>query len=379
MRILHIVLTPRHSGAEILACSLAEAHAASGSITGIAALNPCEAAMEPILASLSQRGVWCVSPTRPSGRLQRMRFIRRAYREFSPDIVVAHSVIPAAYARVGARLFAPSVPIISVLHSATNDDYLSLPLRLSEWVLRFAAAAVVTVTDTARKNYESRFGMARRVETIPNGTQIERFQFDRASQRGLRAAFGVNEQTTILLQVGRIAPVKGQMSSVLALKRLVDAGHDVVLWLAGLTEDEGYRRDVVSRIAELKLERHVVWLGSRSDVPALLCAADVYLMPSMREAHSVAMIEALASGISVVASKIDVFAPVARFDGVARVEPNDSAAYADAVAQFIGQTQRHMRDLREFSVARVAERYLNLFQQILGTEHFDRSAQGGTL
>jgi glycosyltransferase involved in cell wall biosynthesis len=378
MRILHVILTPRHSGAEVLACSLAEVHAASGSMTGIVALNPCEAALAPTWASLSQLGVWCVSPTRRSGRLQRMRFIQRAYREFSPDIVVAHSVIPAAYARVGARLFAPSVPIVSVLHSATNDDYSSLPLRFSEWVLRFAAAAVVTVTDTARKNYEARFGNGRRVETIPNGTQIESFRFNQAARRNLRAAFGVNEQTTVLLQVGRIAPVKGQMSSVLALKRLVDTGHDVVLWLAGLTEDEGYLRDVVGRIAALNLERHVFWLGSRADVPALLCAADIYLMPSMREAHSVAMIEALASGVPVVASKIEVFATVARFDGVARVEPNDSAAYADAVAQFIVQKQRHVRDLCEFSVERVAERYFNLFLQILGRERFDRSTQGGT-
>lgn len=365
MRILHIVLTPRHSGAEVLACGLAEAHAGTGAVTGIAALNPCDKAFEHVLRPLSGQGVWVSNPERPTGRIERLRLIRRAYREFAPDIVVAHSVIPAAYARVAAKLSSVSVPVVSVLHSATNDDYSSGALRAAEYLLRFAASAVVTVTDIARDNYRKRFGNVRRLETIPNGTQIDRFSFDLAERNRLRQTLGASENQVVLLQVGRIVPVKGQMSSVLALKRLIDAGHNVMLWFAGLTESEQYRQEVIRKIAELNLERQVVWLGSRSDVSSLLSAADVYLMPSLREAHSVAMIEALASSVPVVASDIDVFAKLNGFEGVVCTSVQDDARYADAIEEFIEPRQRYQRNLSAFSVQRVAERYLNLFAQIL--------------
>ncbi|WP_081055094.1 glycosyltransferase family 4 protein [Burkholderia vietnamiensis] len=370
MRILHIVLTPRHSGAEILACSLADAHAGRGAVTGIAALNPSDPDFEKIVDPLVQRGVWYTSPPHVTGRLDRLRLIKRACREFKPDIIVAHSVIPAAYARAVASLSGASIPVVSVLHSATNDDYSNPALRASEYLLRFAAAAVVTVTDTARDNYRMRFGSAGRIETIPNGTQIDRFRFNPAERHRLRHALKVGEKQIVLLQVGRVARVKGQVSSVLALQRLVSGGHDVALWFAGLTETDEYRQEVVEKIAKLKLEHHVLWLGSRSDVPSLLSAADVYLMPSLREAHSVAMIEALASSVPVVASDIDAFAKLSRFEGVRCVPVSDSASYAAAIESFIKYQPRFERDLSAFSVKRVAERYFDLFKQILMRDDF---------
>ncbi|MGF7135441.1 glycosyltransferase involved in cell wall biosynthesis [Paraburkholderia sp. EB58] len=379
MHILHIVLTPRHSGAEILACGLAETHAAGGATCGIAALNPSEPDFVPLLESLAQHGVQYMGPAHAGGRVGRMLSIMRAYRDFAPDIVVAHSVIPSAYARVAARLSGTHVPIVSVLHSATNDDYSSVALRLSEYLLRFTAAAIVTVNNAARQNYEARFGDGRRLETIPNGTQIDRFRFDMLAGHRLRASFGVEDQTTVLLQVGRVVPVKNQASSVLALKKLVDAGHDAVLWFAGLTEDDAYRQTVVEQIAALELSRHVVWLGSRSDVPALLSAADIYLMPSVREAHSVAMIEALASGIPMVVSEIDAFTAIVRFAGVISVVSTDSSHYALAVEKFIGNRRRYERDLGAFSVERVGERYFDLFRQILAEDEFNGDARRGAI
>jgi glycosyltransferase involved in cell wall biosynthesis len=146
-----------------------------------------------------------------------------------------------------------------------------------------------------------------------------------------------------------------------------------------LTEDDAYRQTVVEQIAALELSRHVVWLGSRSDVPALLSAADIYLMPSVREAHSVAMIEALASGIPMVVSEIDAFTAIVRFAGVISVVSTDSSHYALAVEKFIGNRRRYERDLGAFSVERVGERYFDLFRQILAEDEFNGDARRGAI
>jgi O-antigen/teichoic acid export membrane protein/glycosyltransferase involved in cell wall biosynthesis len=372
MRIMHVVLTPRHSGAEMLAATLAEVHTSEkNGVAGVMGINPCEAAFRPVWSKLEEKGVWCASPARLLGRLGRLRFIRATLREFRPDVIVAHSVIPAAYARLAMKLTTSAIPVVTVMHAATNDDYAGGLLRLSERILKGDAAAVVTVTETAANNYRSRCGAPRRLLTIPNGTDLDRFAFDENARRRLRTEFKVDDSVSVVLQVGRLSPVKNQAASVLALNDMLLAGQSVELWLAGLTEDPSYG-DALKRLVEQHgLSGKVRFLGSRPDVAALLCAADVYVMPSGREAHSVAMIEALASGVPIVASAIPVFGFATHFSGVVTVDPASHRDYAASITKVLAQAKiRHQRDLSAYSIERVAERYAALFGDVTSRPSF---------
>ncbi|VVD32652.1 glycosyltransferase [Paraburkholderia dioscoreae] len=367
MRIMHVVLTPRHSGAEMLAATLAEVHtAAKVGATGVIGINPCEEPFEQVWSKLEAVGVWCAAPERLLGRVGRLRFIRAALRDFCPDVVVAHSVIPAAYARLATKLTASAIPVITVMHAATNDDYAGGLLRLSERILKQDAAAVVTVTETAAYNYRLRCGSPSRLLTIPNGTQLDRFAFDAETRRRLRAEFKVDDNVSVVLQVGRLSSVKNQAASILALKDMLHAGRTAELWLAGLTEDPAYGDMLKRWVEQHHLTDKVRFLGSRADVPALLCAADVYVMPSEREAHSVAMIEALASGVPIVASTLPVFEFAARFSGVVTVDPANHKDYAASITSLLTQARnRHSRDLSAYSIVHVAQRYATLFGEVI--------------
>lgn len=372
MRIMHVVLTPRHSGAEMLAATLAEVHAtAKNGVAGVMGINPCEAAFRPVWSKLEEKGVWCASPARLLGRVGRLRFMRATLREFRPDVIVAHSVIPAAYARIAMKLTTSAIPVVTVMHAATNDDYAGGLLRLSERILQRDAAAVVTVTETAANNYRLRCGEPRELLTIPNGTDLDRFAFNENARRRLRAEFKVDDSVSVVLQVGRLSPVKNQAASVLALNDMLLAGQSVELWLAGLTEDPSYG-DALKRLVEQHgLSGKVRFLGSRPDVAALLCAADVYVMPSGREAHSVAMIEALASGVPIVASAIPVFGFATHFSGVVTVDPASHRDYAASITKVLAQAKiRHQRDLSAYSIERVAERYAALFGDVTSRASF---------
>jgi glycosyltransferase involved in cell wall biosynthesis len=381
MRILHVVLTPRHSGAEMLAATLAEAHASGGlGVTGIVGINPCEDAFHPVWRALQEKGVWCVSPPRPLGRLRRIKFIRSALLGFRPDVVVAHSVIPAAYARLALKLAAASCAVVTVLHAATNDDYAGTLLRISERFLQSLSAAVVTVTEAAARNYRLRCGSPRRLVTIPNGTDLCRFAFDGSARRKLRAEFAVPDHVSVALQVGRLAPVKNQAASVLALKEVVRGGQLVELWFAGLTQDVSYERDLRRLVIEHGLQEKVRFLGSRTDVAALLSASDIFLMPSEREAHSLAMIEALANGVPIVASTIPVFEFAARFSGVVTVDPTTYREYAKVIKDAASRSHvRYERDLSIYSIAHVANRYAALFRDVTSVTSFEYESRKRTI
>ena len=350
----------------MLAATLAEVHTtARFGMVGVVGINPREDAFKPVWSKLQESGVWCASPARLLGRVGRLRFIRSTLSDFRPDVIVAHSVIPAAYARLALKLTLSTVPVVTVLHSATNDDYAGGLLRLTERVLKRNAAAVVTVTETAANNYRLRCGSPRRLVTIPNGTDLARFSFDENARCQLRAEFGVGENVSVVLQVGRLSPAKNQSATVQALKDMIRAGHSVELWLAGLTEDPSYG-DALQRLVEQHgLSGKVRFLGSRPDIPALLSAADVYVMPSQREAHSVAMIEALANGVPIVASTIPVFEFAGSFPGVVTVNPANHQDYAASITKALSAPNvRYQRDLTSYSIAHVAERYAALFRDV---------------
>lgn len=366
MRILQMVLTPRHSGAEILAATLAQVHAEGHQVvTGILGINPCEDAFEPVWTALKNNGVWCTSPPRLLGRLGRLRLILATLRDFKPDVIVAHSVIPAAYARLALKLTGSAAPVVTVLHAATNDDYAGRLLRLSERMLQSGTAAVVTVTEAAANNYRLRCGTPRRLLTIPNGTEVDQFVFDQAARRRVRADFGVADNVPVVLQVGRLTAVKNQAASILAIHEMIRVGRPAELWLAGLTEDMAYGDALHALIKQHGLQKKVRILGGRSDIPALLAAADVYVMPSAREAHSIAMIEALASGVPIVAANLPVFDFASRFAGVVTVDPANHRSYATAIEKVLSEgPARHQRDVTAYSIAHVAERYTGLFRDV---------------
>jgi L-malate glycosyltransferase len=92
----------------------------------------------------------------------------------------------------------------------------------------------------------------------------------------------------------------------------------------------------------------------------LLAAADVYLMPSPMEAHSIALIEALASGVPVVASNIPAFAYASAFPGVALVGMDDGAALAKATRDFLVAGTRHERNLDAYDIAETERQYRDL-------------------
>jgi glycosyltransferase involved in cell wall biosynthesis len=89
-------------------------------------------------------------------------------------------------------------------------------------------------------------------------------------------------------------------------------------------------------------------------------------MPSAREAHSVAMIEALASGVPIVASTIPVFEFATRFSGVVAVDPASPQDYAASITERLTQAHtRHPRDLSAYSIVHVAQRYATLFSEVM--------------
>ncbi|HZZ10010.1 MAG TPA: glycosyltransferase [Paraburkholderia sp.] len=349
MRVFHLVLAPRLSGAEVLAKDLAIDQSAEGMAVCMASLMPTHAEFVPLQEELQQHGVACLFPRRTHRLFGKLWNLFRAVRRFRPDVIFAHATIPSFY----ARALPLGVPVVYVMHSATNDFERPL-FRHVEHILSGRARAVIGVSQQGVADYAQAIGPHPSMTVVPNGVDLARFAFTEGPAR---------HDAPQVVQIGRYASVKNQLLTVHAFSEVLKKVKDARLVLYGVIEDPDYQRKVIERVRELGLADCVIVAGPRTDVASVLSESNVFVMPSRSEAHSVAFLEALASGIPIVASQIPSFAFAYGYPGVQLIDTDDIPCYADAVVAALAQA-RAQRSLAGLTLSDTAARYRAIAQQV---------------
>lgn len=188
----------------------------------------------------------------------------------------------------------------------------------------------------------------------------------------IKRSLGIEDASPILLNVGRLAPQKGQKYLLEAMPAILRAHPKAQLLIAG----EGWlRADLEAQLRALKLEAHAKLLGRREDARALVELADQFVFPSLFEGLGVALIEAAGLGATCVATRVGPIPEVIEHDrsGVL-VPPRDPRALANAVcalaedparARALGDAAR-ARIHSEFTVERMISALEAVYDRILG-------------
>ncbi|QCP50856.1 glycosyltransferase family 4 protein [Trinickia violacea] len=350
MRILHLVLAPRLSGAEVLAKDLAIHHRRQGNPVCVTSLTPEHEDFQSLRRDLQENGVPCRFPRKAHGLVGRLWHLYHVIRHEKPDVIFAHATIPAFYARalpIGA-------PIVYVMHSATNDFERHL-FRSVERILSPRARAVIGVSQANVEDYIAAVGPHPLMTVIPNGVDMARFASQANDNDVIRAPR--------IVQIGRYTSVKNQLQTVHAFGEVVREVSGAKLLLFGVIEDPAYHAAVIDLVNKLGLTDRVIVDGPRADVSKVLFDASVFAMPSRSEGHSIAFLEALASGIPVVGSAIAPFAFAKDFPNVQLLDTNNTTAYAGALVTALGQ-RRAERTLTGLTLQDSAERYLAVARQV---------------
>lgn len=342
----------------MLVYELCRIHQEWGVDCAVASFAPSLSEFESVVDVLRERGVSLFFPNSQCKKLRRIIHYRNAVYRFRPDVVFGHSELPSLYGRIATKLAAMHLPFISVLHAAKNFQ---TPLfRMAELSTRRFINKVVTVSEKCEKDYIRIFGKSVPVSVIRNGINLSRFaQVDRTAAR---QRLGLASDVRIALQIGRIYDVKQQHLALAAMKRLLKA-EKAYLWFAGLTEDCAYTKRLHEMITEWGVEHRVRFLGSRTDVPDLLAAADLYLMPSRLESQGIALLEALASGVPIIASDIPAFAFAQGMPSVMMCGVKDVRAWSDAIQEMFS-APRVIRDIGEYSIEHTARAYLDCVRRV---------------
>jgi glycosyltransferase involved in cell wall biosynthesis len=292
--------------------------------------------------------------------VRRVTAIAQLIDRLQPDLVHTHLSYANILGTLGARQ--AHRPVVASLHNVDSNQlkWAMLKRLLEGSVLRRWAARIVIVSEGAVPATARNFGVPLdRTVVLPNAVENSSVYlptgFDRARKR---SELGASRGERLVCTVGRLEPSKGQRFLLHALAELRSREREprVRLVLVGAGPD----RDDLRRLAEgVGLADCVALLGARDDVAEVVAASDLFVLPSLNEGLSQALLEAMALGTPVVATEVggtpDVLEPgrtgwcvppaqpVALAEAIQQAlgNPRDAAACADAARAHVAQKFNH--------------------------------------
>jgi len=226
----------------------------------------------------------------------------RLFRAERPDLVHAHMPISGFLARLAARY--ARVPCIAyTCHGFLFNQSGGWPRRIAGLAMEWLAGRVTDVYLTVSQAEAAdarRLHISARATAVGNGRDSATFRPDPAARTRIRASLQVPEDRVVVIAVSRLVREKGYPELAVAMRDVPAAE----LWVVGerLTSDRG--DDVRTVLHDAGLGPRLRLLGYRDDVAALLAASDIFVLPSYFEGLPMSVIEAMLTGLPVVASDI---------------------------------------------------------------------------
>lgn len=292
--------------------------------------------------------------------------VSKIKKEQGIDLINAHWVFPdGVSASWIARLL--KIPFILSARGCDINLYSKFILRRPQIINAVKAAYRITSVSQAQKETICKMGIPEnKIMVIRNGVDIERFALKNREQ--CRSRLGLSSMAKIILFVGQFVEVKGFNYLIEAIARLYDEGkRDLRLIAIGNGPlKEGYR----NKISKLGLGASVLFAGekSRDEIPYWYGACDLLCLPSIREGCPNVVLEALASGRPVVASKVGGIPELLNEKNGILFTPRDVGKLSEALRNAMERTW-YPGEIRntviQFSWKNVASEYIANYEKVM--------------
>ena len=302
------------------------------------------------------------------GNLEAYKQLKEIIQEGNYDLIHCHTPVGAVVARLAARKSRKTgTRVIYTAHGF--HFYKGAPLLNwlvyfpVEWLLAPLTDVLITIN---REDFDraERLLHAKKTVYIPGvGIDTARFRDNEEKGAALRRELGIPENATVLLSVGDLNKNKNHRAVLEALAGMENRNlHYVVCGRGPLKEElEAFAR-------EKGLGDRVRFMGYRNDVPAFYAMADVFVFPSFREGLSVSVMEAMASGLPIVCSRIRGNTDLVQ-EGVNGflMDPQDPRGIADVVLRLENPGKRqeiadiNRENAGHFDLSEIVEKYREIY------------------
>ncbi|MFZ1626794.1 MAG: glycosyltransferase [Candidatus Moraniibacteriota bacterium] len=255
-------------------------------------------------------------------------------RQFAPDTVITYLF----HADILGRLYVQknvSVPVIPFLRTTYNHPRYRIA-RLFEWLTKPLIRGYLANSEAVKDFYVRHIGVAaEKITVIPNGIDTEYFDH-LAPNPELRESLNVALDDFVIICVANLHPNKGHRYLLEAFESLWPDFPHTKLLIVGDGEE---RQNIETMIASFRSKDAIRLLGQRNDVPALLKLSELFVIPTLFEGQSNAILEAMAAGVPVITTNIPENQSIIKDSVTGILVPKkDSIAIAKAMQRLLSNT-----------------------------------------
>jgi len=286
-----------------------------------------------------------------------------------PDVIHAYLPLTNFMGSLAGRLSGVPLIITSRRALGTHQD------RYRGWrifdILSFRLSHLVTVNSRAvgQDTLIRDLGNPSKLRKIYNGIDSAPFEFAGTNRYAVRRALGVLPKEKAVLSIANLIPYKGLSDLIEAASVVKDRMPAVKFLLVG--EDRGIQEELKQKAHRLGVSQQVIFLGQRLDVPDLLAASDLLALSSHEEGFSNVILEAMASGLPVVATDVGGNGEAVR-NGITGwlVPPKDPCTMADRILDLLSNQEKagswgkrgRNRVKETFTIEKMVEEYMSLYR-----------------
>ncbi len=297
--------------------------------------------------------------------------IYKLIKQKSVKIIRTHQYHANLYGRIAA-LFAKVPCIVASVHNVYTIDT-KIHRRIFNHFLAHYTDRIVAVSKAVMHDILQYDRIShKKICVIYNGIEMKSFLNIHGN---IRKEFGIPENISLIGTVGRLTAQKGHKYLLEAINKLKFKFPEIKLLIAG---DGPLKNDLIKYAQSLNIHDKVIFLGLRRDIPIFLSSIDIFVLPSLWEGLSNALIEAMASGKPVIATDIPPVREIIHSEDLGiLVPPENSDAIADAIelllynknrAEAFGKTANEKVFL-SFTIENTVKQYTSLFESILKSKN----------
>ena len=361
MKIMHMVLNLEIGGLENLVCEMARIQTQQGDEVVVCSLDSQEASLRKV----EEDGFRIIYLDRRGGKDFRLLFrLVRLLKKEKPDILHTHNKAPLIYGALVRYL--TKVPVlVNTRHGELKSYRHSFLLKAHDFIITVSHAVKRGFLETSRIQEN-------KVKVIHDGIDIKKYDGSGAVSQSLE-----KNGRLIIGLVARLDHCKDVFNLLNSFQKVVALVNNAELWIVG----DGVLRSDLERQADiLGLKDKVKFWGWRKDVAAINSAIDIFVLPSVTEGLSLALLEAMACHCPVVATYVGGI-PEVVVEGKTGflVPPKDPNAMAEAIlkiasnkelAKQMGNAGRK-RVEEEFSLEKMVSEYQKVYEEALSERRND--------
>lgn len=369
LSILHVVESLDRGGLERVVCDLVREQRVRGHTVEVL----CLFHLGGFAAELERAGISVFAADKRRGPdLRALTRIRRVIRAGRHQLVHTHNAV-ANYYTCAAQLFARgSPPVVNTRHNMGALDPRDRRERLFRWCIPLTARFAFVSKRAAERYMRDAALPAERTRVVTNGIPTERYiEATIQSRNTARDRLGLPRDAVVLGTVGRLVEVKNHRLLLDAAAPMCRTNPGLLVVLIG---DGPLRAELEGAAAELGIAGQVRLIGERPDVPDLLPAFDVFVLPSVSEGQSIALLEAAAAGLPAVATDVGGNPEILSDGATGLLVPSgDRGALSAALGRLVAAPQLARKlgsaarnwVMRNASVSAMADSYDALYRDVV--------------